>query len=328
MPDRATLNAALRDVSEGGLFVETSSPPQVGETARVELFPPGWPSPLLLSGVVVRAELTGYALRLDLPSEKTKAQLKGLVAQVANELSGPPVKSITEAQQRLAEMEAELRDTKEKLARVQQDAESNRAYLERALAQAGDPRKKGTSGLAVGLVGLSGFFGGIIVATIIAVAREPDPQPMQRELVPRNTGSAIRALDEAGPKRPTPLPMAAIFAGDPEAADGGAATHDASTAAAQRPAAPANPAAGKKVAPAAKTGGASGADVGRVNFSSSPPASVLIDDEKIGTTPLKAVALKPGTYKLQFLCTGGGASEPRTLDVLPFSETDVEHRCQ
>jgi hypothetical protein len=326
VPDRATLNAALRDVSEGGLFIETSSPPHVGETARVELFPPGWPSPLMLSGTVVRAELTGYALRLDAPNEKSKSQLKVLVAQVANELSGPPVKSVTEAQQRLAEMEAELRDTKDKLTRVQLDAEQNRAYLERALAQAGLQRKTGNSNLVVGVACIAGFFGGIVVATIVSVARAPDPTPVPREVIQRAAGSPIRALDEAGPRRPAPLPMAAIFNGEAEATDAGVSTRDGGVAAATpapAPAAAATPS--KKGPPSAK---AAGADVGRINFLSSAPASVLIDDEKIGTTPLKAVALKPGTYKLQFQCGAGTLSEPRKLDVLPFSETDVEHRCQ
>jgi hypothetical protein len=329
VPDRTALNAALRDVSEGGLFIETASPPHVGETARVELFPPGWPTPLLLSGVVVRAELTGYALRLDTPSEKSKAQLKVLVAQVANELTGPAVKSVTEAQQRLGEMEAELRDTKDKLSRVQQDAESNRAYLERALAQAGGSRKTGNSNLIVGVTGIAGFFAGIIVATIISVVRAPPPPTLQRELVPRNTASPVRALDEAGPRRPAPLPMAAIFNGEEAAADAGTTgSRDPGTAVA--PSSPAANAAQKKAGAVAPRTAASspGANVGKINFLSSAPASVLIDDEKIGTTPLKSVSLKPGTYKLQFQCSGGTPSEPRTLDVLPFSETDVEHRCQ
>jgi PilZ domain len=321
VPDRAALNATLRDVSEGGLFIETTSPPHVGETARVELFPPGWSHPLLLSGVVVRAELTGYAVRLDALSEKAKAQLKTLVAQVAHELSGPTVKSVTEAQQRLAEMEAELRDAKDKLARVKEDAENNRAYLERALAQAGAQRQRGHSNLVLGMAAGAAFFGGIVAATIASVARTPPPPaPVYGSAVRAPTGSPVRALDEAGPRRPTPLPVAAIFSGEGEA-DAGAAARDGGHTVAKRPANPASP-------PRPGTSSGPGADVGRLNFLASGPAVVLLDDERLGATPLRGVSLKPGTYKLQFQCGAGAPSAPRKLDVLPFSETDVEHRCQ
>lgn len=321
LPDRASLNATLRDVSEGGLFIETTTPPHVGETARVELFPPGWPHPLLLSGVVVRAELTGYAVRLDAPSEKAKAQLKSLVAQVANELSGPTVKSVTEAQQRLAEMEAELRDAKDKLARVKEDAESNRAYLERALAQAGAQRHRGHSNLVLGMSAVAAFLAGIVGATIISVARTPPPPaPVYGPGARALPGSAVRALEDTGPRRPTPLPMAAIFNGDAEA-DAGSAPREPGHTVAKKPSNP---------APPAKPGTSSGpgADVGRLNFLASAPATVLLDGEKLGSTPMRGVALKPGTYQLQFQCGADTPSEPRKLEVLPFSETDVEHRCQ
>lgn len=321
VPDRATLHAALRDVSEGGLYIETSTPRPVGEPTRVELFPPGWPQPLVLSGVVVRAELSGYAVRLDAPSDKAKAQLKSLVAQVADQLSGPPVTSVAEAQRRLGELEAELRDTKDKLARVQQDAESNRAYLERALAQAGSHRRHGHSNVVLGAAAGAAFFGGVVVATIISVARSEPPPAPHRELGPRPT---IRALDDAGPRRPTPLPMAAVFNPDAEGADGGAAAHDAGHGSASKKPGGAPPKPGS-TNPGAKS--APGADVGHLNFLASGPATVFLDDEKKGTTPLRALPLKPGTYKLQFQCGGGERSAPRTLEVLPFSETDVEHRC-
>lgn len=329
VPDRATLSAALRDVSEGGLFIETSTPPPVGETTRVELFPPGWPHPLVLSGVVVRAELTGYAVRLDAPNEKAKGQLKTLVAQVADHLSGPPVTSVADAQRRLAEMEAALRDTKDKLSRVQQDAEANRAYLERALAQAGSHRRHGHSTVVLSLAAAAAFFGGVVVATIISVVRAEPPPPPHRELGPRPTGSAVRALDEAGPKRPSPLPMAAVFNPDAEGLDdGGTPALDAGHGGgAKKPAAGpggAHPRPGT-TNPGARS--APGADVGHLNFLASGPATVFIDDEKKGTTPMRALPLKPGTYKLQFQCGAGEKSAPRTLEVLPFSETDVEHRC-
>jgi hypothetical protein len=110
--------------------------------------------------------------------------------------------------------------------------------------------------------------------------------------------------------------MAAIFNADAEEHDGGVARDGGHAPA-------------KKIVPAmanapAKSGASSapGADVGRLNFLASAPATVLLDDQKLGTTPMKGVPLKPGTYKLQFQCGAGAKSDPRTLEVLPFSETD------
>ena len=55
---------------------------------------------------------------------------------------------------------------------------------------------------------------------------------------------------------------------------------------------------------------------------------MLIDFKPVGTTPLKGYALKPGSYRVQFVCKKGGApSAPRLITVQPFTETDVEHRC-
>lgn len=320
LPDRASLAVALRDVSEGGLFIESTSPPHVGGTPRVELFPPGWTQPLLLAGTVVRAELTGFAIRLDALSDKAKAQLEQLVAQVADELSGPAVTSLAEAQQRVAELDAELRDTKDKLLRVQADAESNRAYLERALAQAGGQRRQGNSNAVVALAAAMSFFGGVVVATMISVARTAVP-PAPRYDPASTRPPTVKSLEDSGPKRPVPLPMAAIFTA--EAADAVDAGAPASPS--PGPAPLPGPAAPPK-RPASAHAAAS-VEAGRINCTSTAPATVLIDDEKVGVTPLKGLALKPGAYKLQFVCGDGVASPARALDVLPFSENDVEHRC-
>lgn len=79
----------LKDLSEGGLFVRADKPLPVGREVIVDLLPPGWSTPLRLSGSVVRVstEPPGMGLKLDDDdAEKTDA-LRALLKEYEAEMS-------------------------------------------------------------------------------------------------------------------------------------------------------------------------------------------------------------------------------------------------
>ena len=69
-------------------------------------------------------------------------------------------------------------------------------------------------------------------------------------------------------------------------------------------------------------------ETGTLNFLATAVAEVLVDDKKVGTTPLRGQVFKVGSYRIQFVCAGARVRSPqRLVEVLPFTETDIEHRC-
>ena len=56
-----SLIGSAHDLSDGGLFVRTDKPLPVGREVVVDLLPPGWSSPLRLTGTVTNATYSADA---------------------------------------------------------------------------------------------------------------------------------------------------------------------------------------------------------------------------------------------------------------------------
>jgi hypothetical protein len=190
------------------------------------------------------------------------------------------------------DLEAELQAARARIAKLEQEAETNRAFFARALAQANEaPRRGGGWGLVV--VALSvGFGAGVLMTVALVVARS---QPT--------------ALAPPPPER-APVSPAVVVA--PVTVDAGAVAAVAPAVVAPAVLEPQKP-----------------DDRGTLNVTASSEAVVFIDGQRIGPAPVQNHAVQPGSHLIRVECRVGSALEvERKVDVPPFAEVDVDHRCE
>jgi hypothetical protein len=294
VPDAAAMTAHLRDIEAGALFLRSNANPPVGEPIEVALVLPGG-APLVVSGTVSRIDAGGFGLTLDPPSDAVRAAL------AAAKLAAPPV-DLPTAIARLDTLGAELHEAREKAAQLQREAETNRAFYARALAQAHAPARGGAPRwdhfLSVGI----GLLCGVVLTLGVLVARAPAPLP------PPDRPARV--------ERPPAPPLAAVSP-PPLVPTVPVAVRDAGTTAAAAPPAPSKPA---RVATD---------DSGSLNLVTSGQANVFVDGRNVGRAPVRGVSVKPGEHTVRFDClTDAAGSAEQKVSVPAFADVDVEHACE
>jgi hypothetical protein len=309
VPDVAAMNAHLRDIEAGTLFLRSSANPPVGEPIEVSLLLPGR-APLVVTGKVSRIDADGFGLTLDAPSDAVRAAL------TAVKIGAPPA-DLPAALARLDALGAELHASREKVAQLQRESETNRTFYAGALAQATMPlRGRGPRWghfLAMGLGGVGGVV--LTLGVLVARAPEPAPPPPQRTFIDRPPAWKQHA---ASPPPPAPaVPLAVQDAGTVVAA-----------AAPAVPAPPPAPLPAAAPAPAAKSRPAAPDDSGALNLITSGEANVFVDGRAVGRSPVRGVSVKPGEHAVRFECLADTTrSAERKVNVPAFAEVDVEHAC-
>jgi hypothetical protein len=195
---------------------------------------------------------------------------------------------VSEERENLA---AELERARARVARLEQEAEVNRALLARALVPVTAPPRRHGGGVgfwhAVSLIIGVGL--GVLVTIALVVARgvptPPVPLPPER---PRS--AALKAIA---------LPS---IAGAAQAATG------------------APPPAAHNEHPDSS---------GTLNLSASSAATVYVDGQRAGAAPLRGYAVQPGEHRVRFVCASEpDAARDQAVVVPPFAEVDVDHHCQ
>jgi uncharacterized protein (TIGR02266 family) len=82
-----------RDINEGGVFIETDEPQELGTTVQLQFHLPGSDEPIRTAGVVVRVDdggdgrLSGMALEFDELSSSQRDRINGVIRSMKS--SGP-----------------------------------------------------------------------------------------------------------------------------------------------------------------------------------------------------------------------------------------------
>jgi hypothetical protein len=189
----------------------------------------------------------------------------------------------------------ELKAARARIARLEQEAETNRAFFARSLAEASLAPPRGGR-FMYGVMLLLGFAGGVLVSVALMVASSqptamaPMP-PERREVVAKPVVVAVVA-DAGAAVQPAPAPA------------------PAPTPAVARP------------QPAKKLD-----ESGSLNVTATAAAVVFIDGRKVGAAPVQGQAVAPGAHVVKVVCSNGTSSEKK-VDVPAFAEVDVEQRCE
>jgi hypothetical protein len=297
VPDAAAMTAHLRDIEAGALFLRSNANPPVGEPIEVALVLPGG-APLVVSGTVSRIDAGGFGLTLDPPSDAVRAAL------AAAKLAAPPV-DLPAAIARLDAMGAELHESRDKVAQLQREAETNRAFYARALAQAHAPARGGAPRwdhfLSVGI----GLLCGVVLTLGVLVARAPVPAPP-----PDRPVCIDRPPRHAAVSPPPVVPVVSVT------------VRDAGAAVAVAPAPPPPPSPSKPARVATD-------DSGSLNLVASGAANVFVDGRNVGRAPVRGVSVKPGEHAVRFEClTDAAGSAEQKVTVPAFADVDVEHACE
>ncbi|MBL8954571.1 MAG: hypothetical protein JNK82_27575 [Myxococcaceae bacterium] len=190
-----------------------------------------------------------------------------------------------------------------RVARLEQEAATNRAFFSRSLTQAHqDPRPGGGPTVWHALSLVIGVGIGVFVTLLLIVMRgEPTPlAPLPPE---RKVASlpVVRVRDAgvlvAAAQAPVPAPKG----------DAGGAP---AVAAAQRPAERPD-------------------DRGTLNVTATAAAVVFIDGQRAGAAPLTGARLQPGAHVIRVECGGdGGEAAEHRLMVPAYADVDLEHDCE
>jgi hypothetical protein len=290
VPDAAAMNAHLRDIEAGALFLRSNANPPVGEPVELALVLPGG-APLLVSGRVSRIEADGFGLALDPPSDAVRAAL------AAAKLSAPPLD--------LPSALARIDKLTERVTHLQREAETNRAFYARALQQAHGPAKSGglrwDHFLSVGI----GFGCGVVLTLGILVARTPGPPPLPRPVAvePAATRSGLPVVPAAGQPPPTPSVQLTLRDAGTTEARHAVPVHNAAAVVAD--------------------------DSGTLNLLTTGDADVFVDGRHIGRSPIRGMVMKPGDHSVRVACLKDAArSAEQRVNVPAFSDVDVEHACE
>jgi hypothetical protein len=284
------MNAHLRDIEAGALFLRSNANPPVGHVVEVALVLPTG-APLLVSGRVTRIETHGFGLDLDPPSPSVQAAL------AAARLSAQPA-DLPTAIARIDKLFTELTQSRERVEQLQREAETNRAFYARALSQAHGPRRsrgpRWDHFLSLGI----GLACGVMFTLGVLVARAPTASPPPR---PAEPPAARTTLMVPGAQ---PAPMAVV-----QVALRDAGVVDAGRAVAMRPSAP--------------------DDSGSLNLVASGDADVFVDGRHVGHAPVRGMLVRPGEHAVRFACRKDASrSAEQKVNVPAFADVDVEHTCE
>lgn len=128
----------LKDLSEGGLFVRADKPLPVGRPVVIDLLPPGWATPLRLSGTVSRSltegPAPGMAVKFDENGSTEFERLRELIAEYQDNAAAPAAPNDQQQQlaqlfERYAELQTALdqRDTELRAERARREEAATRA---------------------------------------------------------------------------------------------------------------------------------------------------------------------------------------------------------
>ncbi len=192
----------------------------------------------------------------------------------------------------------ELDAARARIERLELEAETNRAFFTRALTQAHEePRRGGGPNIWHVLALITGVGVGVFLTLLMLVLRG-EPPPMA-PMPPARKASPPPLV--ASPARNAPLAPTL----SPTRAEGGA---DSGVIAAARPFRP--------------------DDRGTLNVTASAPAVVFVDGRRVGPAPVQGESVKPGEHVVRVECaTDAGAASEHRVNVPPYADVDVEHRC-
>jgi hypothetical protein len=192
----------------------------------------------------------------------------------------------------------ELEAARARIARLEQEAETNRAFFARTLQTAHEaPRPGGGPTVWHVLAWVVGVGCGVLLTLVLLVARG-EPPPMAPLPPPRPKGPLAASGRDAS--------VEVADAGRRVPSDAGAA------AVAPRAEPPRRP-----------------DDSGTLNVTATSKAVVFVDGKALGPAPVHGWSVKPGEHVVRVACASdAGLQAERKVDVPPFAEVDVEHRCE